>query len=307
MSKRAPSHYLRWAPGALLFAALAFPALGSAQVKASEAATLSQTIDGTTLTIEYSRPSLRGRSARDDLFGSQIQWGYVWTPGANQATTLEADHDFFLEGHSVPAGKWSVWMVVNEDSWELILDPNADLYHTQGPRETTEGQIRMPVEPVVAAPEVETLAWTMPAVRTDGADLQMQWGDVAVRLDVTVVPTMSLTFEPERAERYVGRYAVTRFATSYSPEMESELEIRYEDGYLVSEMKFSEDFTLDVALIRKADQVLTMAAWVGDEPVGVDEYTFFEFEVDDDDRAIRFEHRGGEDDKLLAVGERIGG
>lgn len=45
------------------------PSMTAAQMLASEPATVTQTIDGTVISIEYSRPSLRGRP---ELWGNQI-------------------------------------------------------------------------------------------------------------------------------------------------------------------------------------------------------------------------------------------
>ncbi len=55
------------------------PAPAAAQIRGSEAGVTAQTVDGTTLTIDYSRPSARGRA----LFGELVPWDVVWTPGAN--------------------------------------------------------------------------------------------------------------------------------------------------------------------------------------------------------------------------------
>ena len=123
---------------------------GFAQVKASEHATISQTIDGTTITIEYSRPSLRGRTIRGELFGDQIAWGHTWTPGANWATLFEANKDVVLDGVPVPAGRYSVWMKVDPDVWEVVLDPRDSLYHVARP-EPSDDQIRFPATPTTAA------------------------------------------------------------------------------------------------------------------------------------------------------------
>ena len=62
----------------------------AAQIRASERATVSQVVDGTRITVDYSRPRARGRAA---LFGGEVKWNEVWTPGANDATTLEIDRD----------------------------------------------------------------------------------------------------------------------------------------------------------------------------------------------------------------------
>jgi len=92
----------------LLSSAAGAPA--AAQIRGSEAGTVSQTLDGTTIAMAYSRPSARGR----DLFGALVPWDVVWTPGANWATTFETDRDVRLNGIDVPAGKYSVWMIPHE-------------------------------------------------------------------------------------------------------------------------------------------------------------------------------------------------
>src|SRR5512138_77827 len=64
--------------------ALAGVAQLGAQVRASERGSVSQTVDGTVIEVDYGRPRLKGRIP----FGGIVHWGEVWTPGANSATTL---------------------------------------------------------------------------------------------------------------------------------------------------------------------------------------------------------------------------
>ena len=76
----------------LLFLALAITGAGffsysvKAQIRASEVGTLSQVIDGTEISMEYSRPSIRGRG---EVIGDIVKLDHRWTPGANWATTIE--------------------------------------------------------------------------------------------------------------------------------------------------------------------------------------------------------------------------
>ena len=70
-----------------LLLAPALPSAAPAQIRASERALLAQTIDGTTLTLDFARPRVRGR---DSIFGGQVYWTEVWTPGANMATAPSA-------------------------------------------------------------------------------------------------------------------------------------------------------------------------------------------------------------------------
>ena len=118
------------------------------QVKLSEKATVSQTVNGTTISLEYYRPVARGR---DTLFGKVVRWNETWTPGANWATTFDVDRDIRLHGHAVPRGKYSVWLIPARDSaWTFILNRNARLFHTRRPRGTDDDVVRFTVTPTAA-------------------------------------------------------------------------------------------------------------------------------------------------------------
>lgn len=173
----------------------------AAQVRASEAASVAQTIDGTVITVEYSRPSLRGRTP----FGGIVHWGEKWTPGANWATTLDANRDVHLNGHPLPKGKYSVWIIPQQTSeWTVIFHKEARRFHTQRPREDGE-QLRFSVA-TEQAPPMEMLTWNFPSVQGDGAALRMQWGTTVVPLRVRVNPTKPRVLASAERARYVGRY-----------------------------------------------------------------------------------------------------
>lgn len=174
-----------------------------AQVRASEAATISQTVDGTVMTIAYSRPQARGR---DSLFGRVVHLGETWTPGANWATTLDVNKDVRVNGHSLPAGTYSVWMIPRPDEWTVIVDPQARRFHTQRPTES-DRQIRFAVKPDSGA-HVEVLTWSFPIVRRDGAVARLQWGSATVALDIAVQPTRRPRLAGSVAA-YLGAYTLT--------------------------------------------------------------------------------------------------
>ena len=81
--------------------------------------------------IEWSRPSVRGREV---IFGQQIPWGEVWTPGANMATTIRFSKDVVLSGTKVSAGHYSVWLrVLESEPWRLALQAETALPHSAHP------------------------------------------------------------------------------------------------------------------------------------------------------------------------------
>lgn len=169
---------------ALAGALVSMPALATtacAQVKASEFATVSQTVNGAVITITYSRPSVKGR---EPVFGGLVPFGDVWTPGANQSTTLELPRDATIAGHAVPKGKYSVWMIPTAGEWTVFLDARADRFHTNRPN-VSDAVAKWTVTPE-SAPPTEFLTWSFPEVRPDGVTIAMGWGTKRVTMHVVL-------------------------------------------------------------------------------------------------------------------------
>src|SRR6187551_3990101 len=80
---------------------------------ASPAAKVSQTIGVSTITVNYSRPSVKKR----EIWGNLVPYGWnvqsfggqkeaPWRAGANENTIIEFSHDATVEGKAVPAGSY---------------------------------------------------------------------------------------------------------------------------------------------------------------------------------------------------------
>jgi len=171
------------------------------QLVASEPASVSQTLDGTKVTVTYSRPRARGRTG---LFGTQVKWGSTWTPGANMATRLEMSKDVTIEGQQVPKGAYSVWVVVDRAQWQMLLDRDTSRFHTQPPK-ARAGQVRFNVTRE-KKPFAEALTWSIPEMSSMGMTLAFQWDTVYVPLRIKVTPSYSTTVAADVARRLVGRY-----------------------------------------------------------------------------------------------------
>jgi hypothetical protein len=179
-----------------------------AQVKASERAIATQTVDGTIIEVAFGRPALRGRTA----FGGVIHWGEMWTPGANFATTIRFSRDVKVGGKPVPKGTYSIWLVpAAEGDWTLYLHADSGLYHLQRPK-PSEMFFSLSVA-AATAPAVERLTWSFPELRRDGATLQFQWGTTAIPIDIAVRPTIldRPLLTPEQVAPYLGTYTTWLF------------------------------------------------------------------------------------------------
>ena len=95
----------------------------------SPAASVTQTIGISTVTISYSRPSVKGRKIWDSLvpYGYNVQAfgagnSAPWRAGANENTTIKFSDDATVEGHQVPAGEYGLFFVIYKDNTgEVIL------------------------------------------------------------------------------------------------------------------------------------------------------------------------------------------
>ena len=274
----------------------------AAQIRASERAIVSQTIDGAVVTVNYSRPRLRGRAP---LFGKVVRWGEIWTPGANWATTLELSREIRLDGHPIPKGKYSVWFLVEPKEWVLILDPRVQRYHTEAP-DSIRGQFRWPVRPV-ATPSTEVLTWSFPELRAGGGVLALQWEASRVSIDVAVPPRHPLTIARSDVEPYVGRYRLvmsTSVSDSVLPGGEV-VELVYEDGSLKARYDQRPSWYPSLqgsTMVRINDDWFIPAIVRGGEILEMVADMIFEFTVANG-KAISFEIRD-DHDEVLGRGER---
>ena len=277
----------------------AMPAI--AQVKASEIGTMSQVIDGTTITMQYSRPRVRGRNP---LFGTEaVHWGEVWTPGANWATTLETSKAITLEGRAIPKGKYSVWFVVRQSGdWTLVLDPKWKQFHNMPP-DSNPAQIRFAVH-AGEAPFAEVLTWSMPALRVDGGTLVMNWDRTAVSLNVGVSPTLTTTLPLADAQQYLGSWDFSEVDSTGKVTNTSPLVLDYENGTLKGRVGLWNNYLKHFAMVRVAPDWFVPAVYDKDgviyEVLRPDVTIEFTREKG---RPMTFEWRG-EDDKVFAKGRR---
>jgi DUF2911 family protein len=183
---------------------LAMPNAARAQARASERGSASQTVDGTTITVEYGRPQVRGRT----LFPRVVKWGEMWTPGANWATTIAADRPFTFGGQKVKPGTYSMWMVPSETGqWTVHLHPNPRLFHEAHPP-ASEMVLAVKVAPqVVDATEI--LTFQFPEVRRDATTLELRWGTTGIRVPIEVEPADDgSAFTAAEAEPVVGAWTM---------------------------------------------------------------------------------------------------
>ena len=81
------------------------------------------TIDGVTIAIDYSAPSVKGRT----IWGGLEKYGKVWRAGADKNTTISFDKDVTIAGEELPAGKYGFFIIPKKDGdWTIIFNTTND-------------------------------------------------------------------------------------------------------------------------------------------------------------------------------------
>tara|TARA_B100000809_G_scaffold261178_1_gene309558 strand:- start:1478 stop:2326 length:849 start_codon:yes stop_codon:yes gene_type:complete len=163
----------------LFVAAFAFSV--NAQIKTpapSPSQKVEQMVGLTDITLEYSRPSMKGRK----IFGGLEDYGKVWRTGANKNTTLTFSTDFMVGGETLKAGTYALFTIPGEKTWDIILYTDASNWGTPGKWDDAKVAAKVTVTPEVMAMPVETFTITFDNLTNNSATVGILWENTYVGL-----------------------------------------------------------------------------------------------------------------------------
>jgi len=132
------------------------------------------TLKGKAITIEYSRPSLKGRKVGVEL----APYGQVWRTGANEATSLVTATDLTIGGAKVPAGKYTLYSLPAEGGWKLIINKQTGQWGTM--YDEKQDLVRIDLQKSQLAQPVEQFTISFDKKGEDTANLQLDWENTRV-------------------------------------------------------------------------------------------------------------------------------
>lgn len=142
--------------------------------------TIKQDLGIGSVELSYSRPGVKGRK----IFGDLVPFGKVWRTGANNATTLTFSDSVTIGGTKLAPGKYGLLSIPNKDQWTLILSNQTDVTSPAAYKQESDAA-RVNVKPVILKDAVETFTMQFANVKSNSADLQIMWDNVAVNLPIT--------------------------------------------------------------------------------------------------------------------------
>ena len=132
--------------------------------------------NGTVVSVDYSQPSVKGRTIGKDLDPME---GKVWRSGANEATVFEVSKDVKVEDQALPAGKYGLFTIMNGDEWTIIFSKTWSQWGAFSYKEADDA-LRVKVKAGKTKAFAEKLSY---AIDKSGK-VSLIWGDKQVEFKV---------------------------------------------------------------------------------------------------------------------------
>ena len=135
---------------------------------------VSGTVGGANIKIWYGSPSVKGRV----IYGKLEPWGKVYRAGANEATTFTTDKDIMVEGHTLPAGTYTFFVIpVKTGQWTAIFNKVAKQWGAFT-YDQQQDQLRVMVTPVTI-PNQERMVYKL-----NSNGFSMDWATTSVPVSI---------------------------------------------------------------------------------------------------------------------------
>ncbi len=156
--------------GLAIFAAVA----PSASAQGNPRGTSKLTLNGKAVSVEYGRPSLKGRTVQQLLEG--LKPGGVWRLGADKSTTFTTATDLSFGDVKIPKGEYSLFARRDADnSWKLVFNKQHGQWGTQ--HDAAQDLAAVPLKET-KAPKSEEMVTISLAKEGAGGVILIHWGDM---------------------------------------------------------------------------------------------------------------------------------
>lgn len=139
-----------------------------------------QKVGLTTITIEYSRPSIKGRK----IFGELVPFNKLWRTGANLSTKITFTDDVMVEGKNLPKGSYSLFTIPTEEEWDIIFYNETNIGGTPKNYDITKEAAHIKVSSELLPHTMETFLIDINDITADAASLNIIWENTIVPIHI---------------------------------------------------------------------------------------------------------------------------
>lgn len=146
----------------------------------SPAAKIEQKVGLTDVSVEYSRPGMRGRT----IFGDLVPYGEIWRTGANANTMITFSDDVIIEGKELKKGSYSIFSRPNKDSWEVMFYTTTNNWGVPQNWDSNNVALSVTAETMEMPMIMETFTILIDELKNDSANLNFIWENTIAVLDM---------------------------------------------------------------------------------------------------------------------------
>lgn len=143
---------------------------------------IEQKVGLTDVTLEYSRPSMKGRK----IFGGLVPFDNLWRLGANANTKITFSDDVKIGGTSLKAGTYAIFAKPSTKNWEIIFYNDASNWGTPSEWDDKKVAAKVMATTYPMPMEVETFTMTFDDLKSDSATLGIIWENLYVAVPISV-------------------------------------------------------------------------------------------------------------------------
>lgn len=141
-----------------------------------------QSVGLTNISIEYSRPSKRGRNVFPDV----VPYGQIWRAGANKNSIITVDDNLVFGKDTLKAGSYAIFAQPEAKEWTVYLYKNTENWGA--PAKWEESLVAVKVKTTThAINPVETFTISFDKIEIDGASLVLAWDKTGISIPFKVV------------------------------------------------------------------------------------------------------------------------
>ncbi len=199
---------------------LCLTASASAQVlipipRPSQKASVMQRIGAVDVTINYSRPGVKGRKIWGDPLPEQtasvkgdatldnqnqrpknaviVPYGHVWRTGADDATMFVITDEVLINGQKLPGGTYSLHTIPGKDEWTIVFNGTSNQWGSFS-YDPAKDTLRVKAKPAWVNENQEFLAFNIDPTGEDSAQVNIRWEKISVPFTVKVADVPAATF-----------------------------------------------------------------------------------------------------------------
>jgi len=144
----------------------------------SPGATVTQKVGIADVTINYSRPSMKGRK----IFGDLLPFDKIWRTGANAPTKLTISDTVSIEGTKLTPGDYAIYTIPGASEWTVIIGKNTKA-QAQDYKDEQQAA-RFKVKPTTLCAPVETFTFDFTDVAQGSANITLSWENTGVKFKI---------------------------------------------------------------------------------------------------------------------------